>query len=138
MQNLLQKAQIIHGDFNNRNILVSRVEPRRAVIIDFEHAKIGPAVFNWYDFLLRNFVIYGGRYPIKTSVVLERCNKLGGNQKAYPALNKLTAKFLNACQVPVTLHGQLTLLYLGYLCQDPIVTNPEAVFRALLSMDFEI
>lgn len=138
MQNLLQKAQIIHGDFNNRNILVSRVEPRRAVIIDFEHAKIGPAVFNWYDFLLRNFVIYGGRYPIKASVVLERCHKLAGNQKAYPALNKLTAKFLNACQVPVTLHGQLTLLYLGYLCQDPIVTDPEAVFRALLSMDFEI
>lgn len=138
IQDVLQKAQIIHGDFNNRNILISRLEPRRAAIIDFEHAKIGPAVFNWYDFLLRNFVIYGGRYPIKTGVVLERCHKLPGGKKAYPVLNKLTAKFLNACQVPVTLHGQLTLLYLCYLCQDPIVTDPEAVFRALLSMDFKI
>jgi len=138
IQDLIRRPQIIHGDLNKGNIFISRMEPRCVIVIDFEHAKVGPAVFNWYDFLLRNFVIYGNKYPIPTDILLRRCQKLPGNKEAEPIFNKLTVKFLNGCQIPLTLHGQLTLLYMCYLCQDPIVVDPEAVFRTLLSMDFKI
>jgi len=138
IQDELKNAQIIHGDLNKGNILLSTKAPRRAIFIDFEHAKIGPAVLNWYDFLLRNLVIYGGRYPIKTDVVLQRCQKLPGNEEADPFLSKLTAKFLNCCRVPLDLHGHLTILYMSYLCQDPLVANQNAIFRTLASMDFRV
>jgi len=61
IQELTQRAQIMHGDLNKSNIFISKGEPHRAIVIDFEHVKIGPSVLNWYDFLLRNFVIYGSR-----------------------------------------------------------------------------
>lgn len=138
IQDLLKRAQILHGDLDRRNILLSKVKPRMPVLIDFEHAKIGPAVLNWYDFVLRNFVIYGGQYPLETSVVMERCRKLPGNENAKSVLNRLTVKFLEACQVPLSLHSQLTALYMSYLCQDPVVTEPEVIISALRSMDLNI
>jgi hypothetical protein len=137
VEDLLGRAQIIHGDLDKRNILLHERKPRIPVLIDFEHAKVGPAVFNWYDFLLRNFVMYGGQYPIKTSIVQERCRKLPGNMEAKAMLNRLTVKFLEACSVPLALHGELTALYMSYLCQDPIVLEPDAVVDALKFMDLE-
>jgi len=137
-QSLLYKAQIVHGDLNRGNIFLTDGEPRRVIINDFEHAKIGPSVLNWYDFLLRNFVIYGSRYPIGTDTVLQRCHKLPGNKGANPLLNKLTTELLNACQFPLVLHGQLIVLYMSYLCQDPVVSDPEALLRFLKSMDFNL
>ena len=137
MQEVLKKSQIVHGDLSNGNILFSKAMPRQPIIIDFEHAKVGPAVLNWYDFLLRNFVLYGGRFPIDGMVVLKRCRNLPGNKNSDPFLSKLTAKFLNFCQIPLDLHGQLTVLYMSYLCRDPVVSEPDAVVSALKLMDLE-
>jgi ubiquinone/menaquinone biosynthesis C-methylase UbiE len=137
IEDLLGRAQIIHGDLDKRNILLNGGKPRLPVLIDFEHAKVGPAVLNWYDFLLRNFVIYGGQYPIKTSIVQERCRRLPGNKNAKVMLNSLTAKFLEACSVPLALHSELTALYMSYLCQDPLVSEPDAVVSALKLIDLE-
>lgn len=138
VKDLLGKAQIIHGDLDKRNILLHGGKSRSPVLIDFEHAKVGPAVLNWYDFLLRNFVIYGGQYPIKTSIVLKRCRRLPGNRKANKMLTRLTANFLNACGVSFTLHGQLVALYMSYLCQDPVVTDPDDIINHLKSTNFNI
>jgi serine/threonine protein kinase len=138
LRNLLQKGQIIHGDLNRGNIFLSRLRPRRLAIIDFEHAKIGPGVLNWYDFLLRNLVILGGRYPIKTDVVLQRCYKLPGTRKANPLLSEMTRQFLDACNVPRALHGPLIILYMSYLFQDAIVTEPEIVIKTVKSMDLRV
>jgi ubiquinone/menaquinone biosynthesis C-methylase UbiE/uncharacterized protein YbaR (Trm112 family) len=138
IEDLLGRAQIIHGDLDKRNILLDERKPRSPVLIDFEHAKVGPAVLNWYDFLLRNFVIYGGQYPIKTTIILKRCRRLPGNKEAKKTLNKLTANFLEACGVSLALHGHLIALHMSYLCQDPLVSDPEDIIRHLKSTDFHI
>ena len=138
LEDILKRPQIIHGDLNRGNIFVSSMPSPAIVINDFEHAKIGPAVLNWYDFLLRNLVIYGAIYPMRIDIVLRRCSKLPGNKNANPVLNKLTVMFLDICQVPLALHSQLTILYMRYLCQDPIVHDPEAVINVLKSMQFKI
>jgi len=137
IEDLLGRAQIIHGDLDKRNILLHGGKPRVPVLIDFEHAKVGPALLNWYDFLLRNLVIYGGQYPIKTSIVQERCHRLPGNKKAKTMLNSLTARYLEACGVSLALHSQLTALHMSYLCQDPVVSEPDAVISSLKLIDLE-
>ena len=139
IRDLSRKAQIIHGDLESTNILIDAgTPPHQPVLIDFEHAKVGPAVLNWYDFLLRNYVIYGGRYPLNTRTILKRCRRLPGNTEASAMLNGLTARFLEACGVPLALHGELTALYMAYLCQDPVVADPESVISYLKSIDFHV
>jgi ubiquinone/menaquinone biosynthesis C-methylase UbiE len=135
---LLGRPQIIHGDLEKRNILFCGAKPRLLVLIDFEHAKVGPGVLNWYDFLLRNFVTYGGQYPIKTSTILKRCRRLPGNKGAKEVLNRSTASFLEACGVSLALHGQLIALHMSYLCQDPVVTDPGYIISQLKSTNFHI
>ena len=127
--NIIRLPQVIHGDLNKSNIFISRNNSEKIVINDFEHAKIGPGVLNWYDFLLRNLVIYGSTYPIRTDTTLERCTKLPGNIKADPLLNKMTAMFLDCCRIRMAMHKQLIILYLRYLCQDAIVSDPDKVIN---------
>jgi len=135
---MLGRAQIIHGDLEKRNILLHGAYPPLLVLIDFEHAKVGPGVLNWYDFLLRNFLLYEGQLPIKANIILKRCLRLPGNKDAKETLNRLTAKFLEACGVSLALHGQLIALHMSYLCRDPVVTEPEHIINHLKSTDFNI
>ena len=132
-ERILRRPQIIHGDLNKGNVFISRTGSPRIIINDFEHAKVGPAVLNWYDFLLRNLLIYGGRYPIETEIALQRCHRLPGNKRASHVLNKMTATFLYSCQVPLELHPQLTILYMRYLFQDQVVNDPDTLIKAIKS-----
>jgi len=75
--------------------------------------------------------------PIKTSIVQERCHRLPGNKKAKTMLNSLTARYLEACGVSLALHSQLTALHMSYLCQDPVVSEPDAVISSLKLIDLE-
>jgi hypothetical protein len=138
IEHMLGRAQIIHGDLDKRNILLHEANPPFLVLIDFEHAKVGPGVLNWYDFLLRNFLFYEGQLPIKANVILKRCRRLPGNKDAKETLNRLTAKFLESCGVSLALHGQLIALYMSYLCRDPVVSDFEHIIRHLKSTDFNI
>lgn len=136
--NTCKGTQIIHGDLNRENIILSRSRPRRLLIIDFEHAKFGPAVLNWYDFLLRNLVMYGDRFPIKTEVIRKRFYRFPGNERCHPVLNSLTVMLLKTSRIPLSLHGQLTTLYLSYLCQDPVASEPEVIISLTRSMELDI
>jgi len=137
-ERILRRPQIIHGDLNKGNIFITRTVRSRIIINDFEHAKVGPAVLNWYDFLLRNLVIYGSSYPIETDIALQRCQRLPGNKNSNPVLNKMTATFLDLCQVPLELHPQLTILYMRYLFQDPVVNDPDTLINAIKSMKYRL
>ncbi len=134
----LDRPQFIHGDLNAGNILMSLNGSLHATLIDLEHAKIGPAVLNWYDFLLRNFVIAGDRIPLKSRTVIDRFRRLPGNKDSQPLLSRLTAQFLNECEVPIARHHQYVTLYMHYLCQDPVVDNPKKALDALSDMKFSL
>ena len=134
----LNRSQFIHGDLNAGNILMCLNGSLHATLIDLEHAKIGPAVLNWYDFLLRNFVIAGDRIPLNSQTVIGRFRRLPGNTGTQPFLSRLTAQFLNECEVPLARHHQYVTLYMHYLCQDPIVDKPEKVLDALSNMEFSL
>jgi ubiquinone/menaquinone biosynthesis C-methylase UbiE len=135
---IIRRPQIIHGDLNKNNVLISRNDSAKIAVNDFEHAKIGPGILNWYDFLLRNLVIYGSTYPIKADIVLHRCTKLPGNNKSNPVLNKMTAMFLDRCHIQVAMHKQLIILYMRYLCQDPIVSDPDKVITGIKSGKYKL
>ena len=135
---ILRRAQIIHGDLNRGNILVDSTHKTMAGLIDFEHAKIAPNVLNWYDFLLRNFVLYGRNLPIDSTVVLKRCRKLPGHIQSVPLLNTLTRDFLRSCKINAFLHSQFVILYAVYLCQDPIVRDIEIVVEGIKAMNLTV
>lgn len=134
----LQRAQFVHGDLNRKNVLIGAGRPPRAVLIDFEHAKIGPAILNWYDFLLRNFILQGKGFPIDSDLVLERCLSLPGNLRASSFLNEMTVNILNHCQVPLAAHKPLIILWLSYLSRDPVITDSGIVLRGIKAMNFTL
>jgi ubiquinone/menaquinone biosynthesis C-methylase UbiE len=134
----LNKPQFIHGDLNAGNILMHLNESLHATLIDFEHAKIGPAVLNWYDFLLRNFVIAGDELPLNSETVIGRFKRLPGSVEAHTLLSDLTVQFLRECDVPLARHRQYVALYMHHLCQDPIVDRPEKALGALSGMELSL
>ena len=134
----LNRSQFIHGDLNAGNILMCLNGSLHATLIDLEHAKIGPAVLNWYDFLLRNFVIVGDTFPLNSQTVIDRFRRLPGSTETQPLLSRLTAQFLNECEVPLARHHQYVTLYMHYLCQDPVVDNAEKALDALSDMEFSL
>ena len=93
---------------------------------------------NWYDFLLRNFVIAGDRIPLSSQTVIDRFRRLPGISESQPLLSHLTAQFLNECEVPIDRHHQYVTLYMHYLCQDPVVDDPDKALEALSEMEFSL
>jgi len=137
--NLLENRQVIHGDLNTNNILLVRQHKALSVVlIDFEHVKIGPAVFNWYDFLLRNYILQGGNYPLSPKMAIRRFEKFPGNASAEQELTDLTAKFLTDCHVPLSMHSLLTRLYFLYLNRDDIVAGNEVMNIEIERMDLQL
>jgi len=136
---LLDRRQIIHGDLTVQNILIrNRRGKRDVMLIDFEHAKIGPGTFNWYDFLFRNCIVKGGCLPISSKTAIRRFQKFPGFQSADTLLRDLTIIFLQKCGVALDLHSQLTLLYFCYLTRDNIVSDPGFVKKEIIKMDLRV
>lgn len=127
----LQMSQIIHGDLNTGNIIVDK-ETSKITLLDFEHVRIGPAVLNWYDFVLRNLVLNARRYPMQGAVVIKRLEKLSNNADYFD----FTKAILNKFGVPHDLHCQFMALYMGWLFRDNIATDPGKVMDAVKHMDF--
>lgn len=138
IKKLLKFPGFIHGDLNKNNIYITNGKEKRTIILDFEHSKIGPFVLNWYDFICRNLIIYGGKYPLSNNEFLKRFKKVPGNKKANSLHNQMTVDFLNANNVPLRLHSDLTVLYLAYLFQDPIVTDIETTIKVVKSADLSL
>ena len=128
---ILYRAQVLHGDLNLGNILCDPQNPHQLTLVDFEHARIGPAVLNWYDFILRNLLIAGDALPLSAKTVIRRLQRLPGNRNADPAMNRLTADYLDGCRLSRDLHHPLLTLYLRHLCSDPIIDEPNRVLDAL-------
>jgi len=129
----IQKSQIIHGDLNSGNIFVD-TETGKITLIDFEHVWIGPAVLNWYDFLLRNFILNARRYPMKDAVVIRRLEKLSHNVDYFDCTKAILEKY----EVHRDFHGQFMALYMGWLFEDKIVNEPKKVMEAVKRIDFSM
>jgi serine/threonine protein kinase len=129
----LQNSQIIHGDLNSGNIILDG-ETCKITLLDFEHAWIGPAVLNWYDFLLRNLVLNARRYPMECSVVIKRLEKLSHNADYFDCTKAILEKY----GVHHDLHGQFMALYMGWLLRDKIVNEPGKVMEAVKHMEFSL
>ena len=134
----LKSPNFIHGDLNKNNVYVTNGKPKRAILLDFEHAKIGPFVLNWYDFICRNLIIYGSKYPLSKDIFVKRFAKLPGNKNANPLMNKMTTQFLNACNLPLSMHKDMIILYISYLCQDHIISDYEAAIKLIKSTSLTI
>jgi ubiquinone/menaquinone biosynthesis C-methylase UbiE len=134
----IKSPNFIHGDLNKTNIYIANGKPVRAILLDFEHAKIGPFVLNWYDFICRNLILYGGKYPLSKDTFLKRFTKIPGNKYANPLIDKITAQFLNACNLPLSMHRDMLILYIAYLCQDPIIRDFEAAINLIKSTNLKI
>lgn len=133
LHSFLQKSQIIHGDLNSGNIIVYKEEDK-IILLDFEHARIGPAVLNWYDFLLRNLVINARRHPMQGAVVIKRLEKLSRNAAYIDCTKAILEKF----GVPHDLHGQFIALYIGWLFRDKITNDPDKVMDDVKGMKFRL
>ncbi len=134
----LKFPNFIHGDLNKNNIFITNEGERRAILLDFEHAKIGPFVLNWYDFICRNLIIFGGKYPLSKNTFIKRFKKVPGNINANSLHNKMTVDFLNACNLPLKIHRDMIILYIAYLCQDPIISDFEAAINLIKSTNLTI
>lgn len=124
---LLQKSGIIHGDLNCGNIMEKGSE---IIILDFEHATIGPPVLNWYDFLLRNLVFHARSYPLKSSIIIKRLENLARK----PDYTDYTNEILDSHGAPRDTHTQLIALYTAWLLRDKIVDNPAKVIKAAMRL----
>ena len=123
----LDRCQPIHGDLNDGNLLVDR----GAVLLDYEHACLGPAFFNWYDFLARNGVLRHDPFPLDHSVALSRCTELFQMTEGSGAWSEFTRRILSEAGVPGDLHRPLFVLYLKYLCQDRIIQDSDSLLAKL-------
>jgi hypothetical protein len=135
---VLDRAQILHGDLNRGNILLDSQNGRQLTLVDFEHARIGPSVLNWYDFILRNLLIALDRLPINAGTVIRRLERLPGNRRAERWLDRLTIEYLEGCLVSRDLHQPLLIVYLSHLCSDRIINEPDRVLNALKHQDLNL
>jgi len=131
LRNIAQKTQFVHGDLDLANIFMAGKAFDEIVLLDLEHAKVGPAVLNWYDFLLRNFVIQDGPVPIAISIARKRYQKLVSKAWQKTFLGRLNRQILQACGVSEDLHPQLLFLYLAYLTRDPVFQESTGLLTEL-------
>lgn len=132
LKGVIDRFQVIHGDLNAGNIFVDKADPWRIVLLDFEHACIGPAILNWYDFLLRNFVLKEDIFPVANAIAHERYRRLIDGRLQGGYIRELSLSLLRECELPAHLHGQLMLLYMIFLCRNRIVTDAAGLIKELL------
>ena len=126
----IDRLQPIHGDLNEGNLLIDR-DSGRLVLLDYEHACLGPAFFNWYDFLARCRVLRDDPFPLARDVALRRCTELLGMTEGEGAWADFTRRILGEAGIPLDLHRPIFVLYLKYLCQDRIIRDSDSLFARL-------
>lgn len=131
-------SNFVHGDLNKDNIYISNGNRKRTILLDFEHAKIGPFVLNWYDFICRNLIIFGGKYPLNKDIFLKRFAKIPGNKSANPLMNKMTVEFLNVCNLSLNIHKDMIIIYMAYLFQDPIIDDQDTILNFIKSTNLAL
>lgn len=131
LRDIVQKRQFVHCDLTLANIFIAGKAFDEIVLLDLEHAKVGPAVLNWYDFLIRNFIMQDEPFPIAISVIRKRYRKLAGKAWQKTFLGGLNRQILRACGVSGDLHPQLLFLYLAYLTRDPVFQEPAVLLNQL-------
>ena len=126
----LNRCQPIHGDLNEGNMLID-CDSGRLVLLDYEHACLGPAFLNWYDFLARCRVLRDDPFPLAYDVALHRCEELLRMTEGEGVWAGFTRRILGEAGVPIDLHRPLFVLYLKYLCQDRIIRDSDSLFASL-------
>ena len=137
LREFVNRRQVFHCDLQGRNI-IHGPQRDRVFLLDFEHVRIGAGILNWYDFLVRNAVLRGDRYPLASGLVFERFKLVACGKGLYNSLRNVTRWLLLETGTPVELHRDLLILYVSYMCQNPIVDAPESLLAGIADMAFEL
>ncbi|MFH1727417.1 MAG: hypothetical protein ABIA04_03240 [Pseudomonadota bacterium] len=128
ISNILQNNNIVHGDMVPDNIFYDK-NSRSIKLIDLEHVFFAPAVFNWFDFLIRGLLFSNNRIPISTV----KFNKFINEYKngIYYDLHCLGKNLFKKLNIPLSNYFSIFYIYIDYLTKDKILVDKESCMQEL-------